>query len=133
MLFYRSVRIVLATLFILPFFYTVHAQDAAPAELAAIDKPLVVIRFTEKVVPYENALARAVAQAENHIDAPFYDVVSIYPENGDYFDSGKDAAEQKAEEVIQTIQRTGVPRERTRLSQQKSDAATYQEVHVFIR
>lgn len=133
MRFMHSLRIVLTTLCLLPIYQTVLAQDATPAELSYAEKPLVIIRFTEQVVPYENALSRAVSQAENQMDTPFYDVVSVYPVDDSYFSEEEKSASMKAKMVVNAMMQAGVQESRIRLSNQPSDVASFEEVHVFVR
>lgn len=129
----RVFRIALVSLALLPFYQTVSAQDAEPAELAPAEKPLAIIRFTEQVVPFEGALKRAVAHAESSAENPFYDIVSVYPDGNGYFTSSSEEATPKAQVIVDLIKNLGVPDSRIRLTMKESATASYQEVHVFLR
>jgi hypothetical protein len=98
-------------------------------------RPLVVIRFDQQNVNYEQALYTAVGQAlERRADAVF-DVVAVSPAAGSPAEMAmaSTAAKRNAEAVLRSLTRLGLPAERIGLAARNSSEATGPEVHIYVR
>jgi len=98
-------------------------------------RPLVVIRFDQPNVEYEQAVYMAINQGlEKFPDAQF-DLVAVSPSSGNpaQVALAATAAKKNAEAVLRTLTQIGVPMERINLSAANSRSASSSEVHIYIR
>ncbi len=98
-------------------------------------RPLVVIRFDQQTVNYEQPLYTAVGQAlERRPDAVF-DVVAVSPSAGSPAEvaMSSTAAKRNAEAVLRSLTRLGLPAERIGLSARNAADARGPEVHIYVR
>lgn len=109
-------------------------RAAGPAGIAN-RRPLVVIRFDQENVPYQEPLYTAVSEALNRRPEVAFDVVSIVPQRGTPAQVALNAnsARRNAEGVMQSLVRMGLPGERLSLSSTTSGQATAPEVHLYVR
>lgn len=108
---------------------------SAPAAYAGARRPLVVIRFDQANVNYQQPLYSAISRVlERRPDAAF-DVVAVASGAGGQaqasINSGK--AKRAAEGVIRSLGEMGLPANRMSLSSQSSAGTTANEVHVYLR
>jgi hypothetical protein len=101
----------------------------------AQEKPLVVLRFNQPHVYYEQPLYEAISQAVTVKPAVTFDVVSYAPQTGN---GGTDAAWQatashNTQAVVSAMNRMGVPSSRIRVSGARDASINYDEVHIFAR
>lgn len=97
-------------------------------------RPLVVIRFERPDVEYEQAVYAAIGQALEKYPQAAFELVSISPAGGNPAQAslaGLDARKH-GEAVLRTLTQMGLPSERIRLSESKSDSVRNGEVHIFI-
>jgi hypothetical protein len=127
------IRIALVSLTICLCTGTALAQNSNQTDSSLQHPPLVVIRFTEKVVPYEGALTRAVSQTESAVPDTIYDIVSIYPNSGNLIYSNDAETEARTQRVIDLITAQNVPENRIRVTKKPSKTAAFQEIHVFLQ
>ena len=97
--------------------------------------PLVILRFNQDRVYYEQPLFQAIEKAVAIKPGVMFDVVSVAPATGD---SGQDEAWQKAasthtQAVVSSMQQMGVPLSRMAISGQRQRGLTADEVHIFVR
>jgi hypothetical protein len=102
-----------------------HAEPASPA--------LVVIRFNQANVYYDQQLYNAIAQALKVKPQVTFSVVSFAPATGD---SAKDAewirtASRNTQGVVATLRAMGVPQERLRITGQASSAVAFDETRIY--
>lgn len=102
---------------------------------AAANEPLVIIRFNQARVYYDQQLYRAVAQAVAIKPDLLIDVVSYSPETSD---SSADrqwqqAASQHTQQVVATLEQIGVPRSRISVSGERVAGIASDETHVFVK
>ncbi|WP_232314852.1 hypothetical protein [Oceanibaculum pacificum] len=110
----------------------VASRMAGPAAGA---RPLVVIRFDQPNVSYEEALYNAVSTAlERRPDASF-DLVAVSTSQGNAAQTSLNStnARRNAEKVLRTLTEMGLPSQRVNLSSASSGNAAGNEVHLYIR
>ncbi len=98
-------------------------------------RPLVVIRFDRKDVPYQQALYNAVSRVlERRPDAVF-DLVAVAPSSGGparvALNSNK--SRRYAEDVLRALIEMGLPPSRVAVSGKTSGAAKTNEIHLYLR
>ncbi len=98
-------------------------------------RPLVVIRFDRKDVPYQQALYNAVSQVlERRPDAVF-DLVAVAPSSGGparvALNSNK--SRRYAEGVLRALIEMGLPPSRVAVSGKTSATAKTNEIHLYLR
>jgi len=106
----------------------------APASTSG-RRPLVVIRFDRKDVPYQQALYNAVSRVlEKRPDAVF-DLVAVAPTSGGQarvaLNSNK--ARRHSENVLRSLIEMGMPPARIAVSAKTSSQARTNEVHLYLR
>jgi hypothetical protein len=105
------------------------------ASLAQASKPLVVLRFNQPRVAYEQPLYDAVARAVAIKPQVVFDVISYAPTTGDprTDQAWQTTAGHNAQTVVTSLQGMGVPLSRIRLSGQQQPGLGFDEVHVYVR
>lgn len=103
------------------------AMPAAYATASVSDRPLVIIRFDQPNVAYEQPLYTAVSQALDRRPEATFDVVAVPGGSG-----MATSARRHAERVMRTFTDMGMPRDRVRLTS-GSGSAGVDEVHVYVR
>ncbi len=102
---------------------------------AASSVPLVVIRFNQPHVHYDQQLYSAVAQSVAVKPEVMFDIVSNAPLTGD---ASRDAqwvntASRNTQAVVAAMKGMGVPMERMHISGQAKAGLRYDETHVYVR
>ncbi|MEJ0009595.1 MAG: hypothetical protein WDN72_03135 [Alphaproteobacteria bacterium] len=95
------------------------------------NRALVVIRFNQAHVYYEDSLYGAISQAVAAKPDVMFDVVSYAP-NGSDKSRWQQVASGDTQAVVASMERMGVPASRIRVSGQYLDGIRYDEVHVFV-
>ncbi len=97
--------------------------------------PLVVIRFNQPHVYYDQSLYSAVAKALAVKPDVMFDVVSAAPSTGDSSTDKKwqAIAGHNTRAVINSMQQMGVPMERINVVGQSQPGLHYDETQVFVR
>jgi len=112
---------------------------AAPAggasALVGQRQPLVVIRFNESKVEYEQALFTAVSRALDRKPNAGFDLVAVAPNVGTpaQVSLATSRSRRNAEGVLRTLTNMGLPADRVTLSATSSKNAQVNEVHVYVR
>ena len=98
-------------------------------------RPLVVIRFDRKDVPFEEPLYTAVNEALGRRPGAAFDLVAVTPQRGTPAQVALNAsqARRNAEKVLRTLTSMGLPTERITLSLTSDPNAGANEVHVYVR
>ena len=108
-------------------------RQAEPRSLAG-RRPLVVIRFDRKSVPFEQALYNAVSRTLERRPNTSFELVAVAPASGGAarvaLNSNK--ARRNAEKVMRSLQRMGLPPQRIAVSAQTSKSAQSNEVHLYL-
>ena len=98
-------------------------------------RPLVLIRFDQPDVPYQQALYNAVSRALERRPNASFDLLAVSPSAGTrgQVASSTTKARQEAEAVLRALVEMGLPPSRVAMSASISAAATTNEVHLYIR
>ncbi|MBT6119597.1 MAG: hypothetical protein HOH66_17180 [Rhodospirillaceae bacterium] len=109
----------------------------APAQLssAASGRPLVVIRFDNPNVQYEEALYTAMSRALERRPSATFELVAVAPTKGSSGEIALASANSKrqAEQVLRSLTNMGLPTDRISLSATTSSSARSNEVHIYVR
>jgi len=103
------------------------------AERVGGDQPLVVIRFDQDNVTYEQALYSAVRRVLDRRPEAAFDVVAVAPQGGEQSALALSKARRQAERVLRSLNEMGLPPNRVSLSATTSQRANVNEVHVYVR
>lgn len=114
------------------------AFSPLPAAAQVIDatvRPLVVIRFNQPRVYFDQQLYGALSQAVAIKPEVMFEVVSFAPTTGqnDRDAQWQQAASQHTQAVVASMQSMGIPLERIRVTGQLQTGLRYDETHVFVR
>lgn len=114
-------------------FFALALIFAATAAQAA--EPLVIIRFNQSRVYYDQQLYKAISQAVAIKPEVMIDIVSYAPETNDptIDRQWQQAASQHTQQVVATLNSIGVPTSRITVSGQSMAGIRYDETHVFVR
>jgi len=106
-----------------------------PGPAAAVDRPLVVIRFDRPNIPYETALYTAVGRALAWRPSAIFDVVAVSPGAGSdaEIENSADQALSDAQGVMRTLASMGLPADRVTLSSTFNPDIRDNEVRIYVR
>lgn len=107
------------------------SYDNGMAEYNPGEKPLMVVRFNQDIVSYDQTLRKVVNMALKVKPETFFDVVSIVPDIGDK--EIQKSSVVRTEKIARLIERSGVDSDRIRVTFQRSAVSKNNEVHVFVR
>ncbi|MGH7034037.1 MAG: hypothetical protein ACREFL_09935, partial [Stellaceae bacterium] len=116
-------------------------QNAKPAAAPARgrgkagERPLVVIRFDQPDVPYEQPLYTAISRALERKPGATFTVMAVAPNVGSpaQVAVNTNASRQNAENVLRALTNMGLPANRVSLSATMSPDIQTNEVRVFVR
>ncbi len=102
---------------------------------SAEDRPLVVIRFDQPDVPYEQPLYTAVSRALERKPTATFRILAVAPNAGSASQVAlnTNASRQNAENVLRALTNMGLPADRVSLSATMSPDVQSNEVRVFVR
>lgn len=110
---------------------------SAPTQLssAATGRPLVVIRFDNPNVQYEEALYNAMSRALERRPGATFELIAVAPNKGSSGEIALASANSKrqAEQVLRSLTNMGLPADRISLSATTSNSARSNEVHIYVR
>ena len=108
---------------------------AAPAAPGAGDRPLVVIRFDQANVDYEQPLYTAVSRALERKPSATFTIQAVAPNAGTAAAVAVNAntSRQNAENVLRSLTNMGLPADRVSLAATMSPDIQSNEVRVFVR
>lgn len=108
------------------------AADALAA--SHLDTPLLVVRFNQPRVYYQQPLYNVVAKALQAKPAVVFNIVSVIPVTGNAEQDEKlnAVSQNNTGELVQTMLQMGVPQERVRVSYQQGGVET-NEIHIFVQ
>ncbi len=111
------------------------APAGGASALVGQRQPLVVIRFNESKVDYEQALFTAVSRALDRKPNAGFDLVAVAPNVGTpaQVSLATSRSRRNAEGVLRTLTNMGLPADRITLSATSSANAQVNEVHVYVR
>ncbi len=105
------------------------------ASLVGQRQPLVVIRFHQRNVEYEQALFTVVSRALERKPNAGFDLVAVAPNVGSaaQVSLATSKSRRNAEDVLRSLTTMGLPADRITLSATSSPLAQVNEVHVYVR
>lgn len=108
---------------------------ATTATPAFAREPLVIIRFNQARVYYDNQLYQAISKAVAIKPDLMIDVVSYSPETNDTDtdEQWQQAASQHTQQVVRSLQQIGVPRSRISVSGERRAGIRTDETHIFVQ
>ncbi|MHA1599252.1 MAG: hypothetical protein ACTSW2_00385 [Alphaproteobacteria bacterium] len=111
------------------------APAGGASSLVGQRQPLVVIRFNESKVEYEQALFTAISRALDRKPNAGFDLVAVAPNVGTpaQVSLATSRSRRNAEGVLRTLTNMGLPADRITLSATSSANAQVNEVHVYVR
>ncbi|MEM7121167.1 MAG: hypothetical protein AAF563_07830 [Pseudomonadota bacterium] len=115
---------------------TLQAPAALTSEVAlATREPLVVIRFAEDDVAYQDALYQAVSAALERKPGALFDLVAVAPAAGSAGEVAlnSSAVKRNAEDVLRTLSEMGLPADRLTLSAVTAGDADVNQVRIYVR
>jgi hypothetical protein len=110
------------------------APAGGASALVGQRQPLVVIRFNDTKVEYEQALFTAVSRALDRKPNAGFDLVAVAPKVGTpaQVSLATSRSRRNAEGVLRTLTNMGLPADRISLSATSSESAQVNEVHVYV-
>ena len=111
------------------------APAGGAASLVGQRQPLVVIRFNQPNVEYEQALFTVVSRALERRPNAAFDLVAVAPSVGSaaQVSLATSKSRRNAEDVLRSLTNMGLPADRITLSATSSASAQGNEVHVYVR
>ena len=111
------------------------SSSAAPAAPGSGDRPLVVIRFDQANVDYEQPLYTAVSRALERKPSATFTIQAVAPNAGSAAQVAvnTNASRQNAENVLRSLTNMGLPADRVSLSASMSPDIQSNEVRIFVR
>jgi hypothetical protein len=117
----------------------VHSGTSAPPASPPGDldgkSPLVVIRFDQPNVPYDEPVRKAAALALQRKPTAIFDVVASAPAEGapDAVASAREKSKADAEGVVRSLMNAGVPSNQLTLTLATPETGKAAEVRIFVR
>jgi len=108
---------------------------AAPVASLANRRPLLIVRFDQPRVQYEQALYASIAEALQRKPDATFDLLAVAPARGSIADVSlnSSASKRHAENVLRSMTEMGVNPNRVGLASTTSAAAQNNEVHLYVR
>src|SRR5262249_32885180 len=98
-------------------------------------KPLVVIRFDQANVPYQQPLYDAVNKALQRKPSVSFDLVAVAASGNDAGEGALKASEaaRQADSVVRTMVAMGLPRDRITVTPSTSADVSTNEIDIYVR
>jgi hypothetical protein len=116
---------------------SVEAANVAQPQAAYVHHttPLMVIRFNQRIVHFQNQLYNTLSQATRVKPGITFEVVSHIPVTGysNRDQNNEKRAKRNMSKVINTMVEIGIPRNRIRVLTKKDPRIAKDEVQVFVR
>ncbi len=111
------------------------SSNASASEVPTIGQLLVLIRYNQPNVDYEQQLSEAVGTAMGHHPNAEFSVVAVSPASGDPADLAKvqAAAQLHADAVKRSLVQMGLSPSRITMAHTQTQTAQMPEVHVYMR
>lgn len=108
---------------------------AAPMATLGNRRPLLIVRFDQPRVQYEQALYAAISEALQRKPDATFDLLAVAPARGSVADVALNttASKRNAENVLRAMTEMGVNPNRVGLNSTTSAAALNNEVHLYVR
>ena len=115
---------------------TMGISSRANAPVAQANKrPLVIIRFDQANVEYEQAVYTAISQALEKYPSAQFDLIAVSTAKGNAAEIAlaSSTARKNGESVLRTLTQMGLPMERINLNIASSEDVMNSEVHIYIQ
>lgn len=111
------------------------SAERDPAARVGQGQPLVVIRFADENVKYEQALYNAISRVLDRRPQAAFDVVAVAPQTDQKAQTSlnRSKARRFAEKVLRSLNDMGLPPNRVALAATTSPDAGTNEVHIYVR
>jgi hypothetical protein len=111
------------------------SSNATSAQVPSVGHLLVLIRYNQPHVDYEQQLSKAVGMAIERRPNAEFSIVAVAPSSGDPADLAKEQQEARtdAESVKRSLVQLGLPPSRISMAAAQIQTAQTPEVHVYIR
>lgn len=112
----------------------VAALDSAAFAQSHLDTPLMVVRFNQARVYYQQPLFNAVSKAVEAKQGVVFTVVAVAPQTGNAQQDGQLSAQtrQYTGAVVADMVKMGIPQNRIRVQHQTNPGVASPEVHLFV-
>jgi hypothetical protein len=129
----KFMQLILYPLIAVVVLFVVH--EAVAQSVPAGNKPLVVLRFNQPNLSYDQQLYMAIEKAVAIKPSVMFDIVSVAPSTGNPKNDSawQQVAGQHAQQVVNSLQNMGVPLSRMSISGQPQTGLTADEVWVYVR
>lgn len=113
----------------------VKTSDPTVAPSPSNPRPLVKIRFDKTTVNYEQPVYMALSEAMDKYPNARFELVAVHPTEGNAAQVAIESTKSRrnAEKVLRAMTQMGVPLDKLDISYSSSEAATDNEVHIYIR
>ncbi|MBM3617341.1 MAG: hypothetical protein FJX23_02215 [Alphaproteobacteria bacterium] len=111
------------------------SMAASAAAQSHSDTPLLVVRFNQDRVYYQQPLYNAVSRALEAKPSVLFNIVAVVPQTSSESANQQAQAntQARAGQLVGEMVKMGVPQSRLRVSYQKSTFAQTPEVHIFVQ
>lgn len=111
----------------------VTAQFPSAWAQSHFDTPLMVVRFNQERIYYQQPLYTAISRAVDAKPGVVFNIITVIPQTGSERDQQKStvAAQTNTNTVVQDMVKMGVPQNRIRVSYQTGHVE-FSELHLFV-
>ena len=103
--------------------------------VAPVNKPLMIIRFNQRKVYFEQQMYNAVARAVSAKPSVVFDIISYIPQSRDHEKNMRvmTKASKHLKSITDSLVKMGVPATRFSVSTKLTPGISYDEIHIFVR
>lgn len=100
-----------------------------------LDTPLLVLRFNQERIYYQQPLYTAISRAVQAKPGVMFNIITLIPQTGDARDNQQStvAAQTNTNMVVGDMVKMGVPQNRIRVSYQNGSNLDSSEMHLFVQ
>lgn len=111
------------------------SAEPASSAFSSLGHLLVVIRYNQPVVDYEQQLSHAVGTVLQRMPNAMFTVIAVAPQSGNSSDiaAQQETANRNAEGVKRTLVQLGLSPSRISMANSQSATAQTPEVHIYVR
>ncbi|MEK6745527.1 MAG: hypothetical protein AABY33_00645 [Pseudomonadota bacterium] len=129
---FLAVSIALTVLLLSSYYSAVKAESRANITSSPSQKDAVlVIRFNQKYVYFENALKKVIDKVYGIKPNAGYEIQSVIPNDGN--DGNAKKYLENLRNVVAEFNRLGIPKERISIRTDVTDLVQSQEINIFVR
>lgn len=111
------------------------APIAGACAQSHLDTPLLVLRFNQERIYYQQPLYTAISRAVQAKPGVMFNIITLIPQTGDARDNQQStvAAQTNTNMVVRDMVKMGVPQSRIRVSYQNGSNLDSSEMHLFVQ